>query len=112
MGHLFKPPNVLPLPLDALGVLAAQLENIGNVSINIQPIPGKKQHAENQKRKERQYDRNRICSLYLAFVEFREDVKRRRLRPAGQIPRNQDRRSKLPDRASKSQQCAGDDRTP
>src|SRR5512132_2081089 len=54
-------------------------------SIDIQPISGKKQHAENQERKERQHNGNRIGSFNLTFVEFGEDVKWRGLRSSRQI---------------------------
>src|SRR4029079_7288095 len=48
-------------------------------SVNIQPVARKEQHAANQKRKQREHDRDCICSLDLALVELREDVQRRRL---------------------------------
>src|SRR6185369_5514095 len=49
------------------------------VSVNIHPVAREEEHAENQNRKQREHDRDRICGFDLALVELGEDVQRRRL---------------------------------
>src|SRR5215217_2160763 len=47
------------------------------ILINVQPVTREKQHAEDQERKQREHDRDRIRGFDLTLVEFREDVQRR-----------------------------------
>src|SRR6185369_4640754 len=81
------------------------------VSVDIQPVAREEQHAENQKRKQREHDRDRICGFDLALVELREDVQRRCLCSSREVSGHEDRRAKLTDSARKRQEGAGNNRT-
>src|SRR3954465_8360575 len=76
-------------------------------SVDVEPITREKQHAEDQERKEREHDRDRVRRLDLSFVEFRKDVERGCLGASREVAGDENRRAKLADRARERQQRSG-----
>src|SRR5918999_1330569 len=62
------------------------------LSVNVEPITCKEEHAEDQEREEREHDRDRVRSFDLSFVERRKDVERGCLRSSREVSGNKDRR--------------------
>src|SRR6185369_10455571 len=78
--------------------------------VNVQPVTCEKQHTENQKRKQREHDRDRVRGFDLTFVELRENVERGGLSASGEIAGDKDRRTEFADGTRESKQGTGNDR--
>src|ERR1051326_9063689 len=76
-------------PFDCFGVISFR------ASLAFEPVAREEEREEDDEREERQDDCDGVRRLDLPLVEFREDVERRGLRAARQIPRHENRRAEI-----------------